>query len=423
MQTDFLMITLHACSGFRSFRLLSPSSSALFVMASLCALVSLCPQCAQAQPEQAPLSQERRRADEQKRVAFTKQKIEPLLAVDAAGALRRAQEFLKADPDLVPEERLNFYREVSLKLYDASNWNPQSAPVQREHDQGLLEFLEVGLQESSLPPGTASDRLPLQKLTVILMLRQNQLSQAQQRLEERWNDAMSSDGDFLSWVGLRRDLYLRQGQESKIVPMIRGAIESRLQLRHQFDASLCQLMAQNTREQGQSAQSLSWGKLNFMLCTFNEAETAAAARTLAQTWTYDLAVSQVKAFVAAQTDPAAPNPLDKIALPVFDAPFRELLQTATGRAKADKDARAIISLSIAAGDLRGAMIWARNGLAQEMGSEESVRQVARVFKAKDLNLVRANQFTSFYGSGEGVNPMVGFFEAGNGVAATEMTAS
>jgi len=37
-------------------------------------------------------------------------------------------------------------------------------------------------------------------------------------------------------------------------------------------------------------------------------------------------------------------------------------------------------------------------------------EVARVFKAKDLNLVRANQFLNYAKTGEGENPLAGFWE-------------
>lgn len=360
------------------------------------------------------LTEEQRQADERKRLAFIKGEIDPIVSRDAAATQRTVREFLAANPNLHPIERIALYREVGTKLLDASNTqNNQNSPQRAENDGLLLAFVDEGVQEAApfaaLGGTLPRDRLLLQRLALVVLLRQNQLPLAQQRVEATWSEALS-DGEFLVWVKLRRDLLLRQGKEAEVAPMIRSAIEGRLQGRHQFDASLCQLMAEVLREQGQSAQSLSWGRLNFMLCPFTDWDTSIAAQTLARTWTYDLSVEEVKAFVTAQSTAGAPNPLQKVALPTLDARLRELVQKAAGTARTEGDSSALISLLLVLGDYGGAMRTARVRLASEMGSEESVRQVARVFKAKDLSLVRANGFLSFYGSGQGTNPLIGFFQ-------------
>ena len=366
----------------------------------------------QAQPAEAPVTDAQRQAGEQKRDAFLKQGIDPLVATDATAALSAAQNFVAANTDLVPQVRLGLYREVGARVFGSATWNAPVSSKQRDaQDEALLKFLDEGLQDSSQAPGIPpGDRLPLQRLAIILLLRHSRMEQVQQRLEAAWPDAMNNAA-FGDWVKLRRDFLVQQGQEAQVVPMMLSAIELRLQGQHQFDPLLCQIMAEVLRDQGQSAQSLSWAKLNFMLCYFNDGETSAAAQALARTWTYDLSSDQVKAFAAAQTDASSPNPLQGVALPAFDAKLTELLKTATGQAKTLGDSQAVISLLIVQGDFTGAMRQARSHLASDMGSEDSVRQVARVFKAKDLNLVRANEFLSFYGSGKGPNPMTAFFQA------------
>lgn len=380
----------------------------------VCAGVVLCASSAQAQPAQAPLTDDQRRADDQKRDEFLKRQVDPVLYTDEAGILSAARTFLTDNSNLHPEERLSLYREVGARLFDANSQN--IGPKQLDNDKALLSFLDEGVQVSSGVEGyQARDRLLLQRLGVGVLLRQNQLSSAQERVQSAWSGALSGD-DFLSWVNFQRALLVGQGKEKQVVPMILGALQGRLQGRHQFDPSLCLLMAQALREQGQSAKSLSWGKLAFLLCPFYDGETSQAAQTLAGTWTYDLTPDKIKAFVAAQSDLTSPNPLDGVVLPVFDDKFQELLKTATAAAKAGGDSKAVISLLILQGDYRGAMLQARSRLAGDMGSEDSVREVARVFKAKDGRLVRANGFVSFYGSGQGQNPLPAFFQEPDGAA-------
>jgi hypothetical protein len=373
--------------------------------------VGLSASAVQAQPVGAPgaRSEEQRRIDEQTRVAFTKQNIEPLLRTNAAGALQEAQGFLVDNPNLHPLERVRFFREAGTRVFDAFGQNNKlSAQERLESDTALFTFLEAGLQESSrLEVPQPRESLQMQRLMVLLQMRQNQLPAAQERLAANWNDAMGSP-DFLTWVKLRQNLYMQQGQEKEVVPMVRLAIEQRLKSQNQFDTSLCQHLAEVLREQGDAAASLSWARLNFMLCGYNDSETATATRILARTWMYDLSSDEIAAFLGAQTDADTANPLSKVALPVFDAPFQELLKASTVQARANGDIPALISLLIVQGDYRGAMMQARNRLASEMGNEESVRQVARVFKAKDLSLARANQFVSFFGSGKGNNPLTQF---------------
>lgn len=374
----------------------------------VCVAGVLSPSVVHAQPAQVPLTDQQRQAGDQKRADFLKREVDPVLSTNAAGALSATRTFLTDNSNLHPEQRLALYRDVGAKVFDANVANV--GQVQLDTDKALLSFLDEGVQGSAQLGGLQlRDRLLMQRLSVALLLRQNQLPSAQERLQNAWNEALSGD-DFLSWVKLKRDLLTRQRQEKEGVPMILGAIEKRLELRHQFDPSLCLLMAQTLREQGQSAKSLSWGKLAFLLCPFYDGETSQAAQVLFGTWAYDLALDKIRAFVAAQSDASSPNPLDGVAVPVFDDKFKVLLNNATAAAKAQGDNKAVISLLIVQNDYRGAMLQARSRLAGDMGSEESVREVARVFKAKDASLVRANGFVSFYGSGQGQNPLPAFFQ-------------
>ncbi len=135
---------------------------------------------------------------------------EPLFLDQHAPAL-----FLTDNAGLHPEQRLALYQDVGAKVFDAN-----TGQVQLDTDKALLSFLDEGVQASAQLGGLqVRDRLLLQRLSVALLLRQNQLSSAQERLQSAWNEALSGD-DFLAWVKLRRDLLTRQEQEKEGVPMI-----------------------------------------------------------------------------------------------------------------------------------------------------------------------------------------------------------
>ena len=76
------------------------------------------------------------------------------------------------------------------------------------------------------------------------------------------------------------------------------------------------------------------------------------------------------------------------------------------------DARLRVVAFLLIEDYANAMNAAQEAMAEANANQmlQALNEVARVFKAKDLNLVRGNQFLEFAKSGEGVNPLDGFWE-------------
>ena len=349
------------------------------------------------------------RTDERVRLDFFKGKIEPLLSTDPAAALQTTQSFLADNPDLDPTQSTYLILDVANRVY-------AQVPPEKRHQtaEPILALLDAG--QSLWPPVTdagaggaaLNGRADLQKLAVRIALGENQLSEAQKRIESTWPLALNQNGT--DWVKLRRDLYIRQGKEADVVPLIRATLLQRLQLTQTFDLSLCQMMASELSGRGQDDEALQWAKLNFVLCPYEAGPIQDAAQTLTQVWlAKEISPQSAKAFAIAQTENDSPNPLQEIALPALDAPFQEAIAAAIGPVKARNDLGALTGLLLLQGDYRGAMLSARSQLVTSAGSPDSLRQVARVFKAKDLNLVRANQFLVSYQSGQDTNPLPGFF--------------
>ena len=349
------------------------------------------------------------RSDEQIRTEFFKTKVEPLLATDAEAALRAAQSFMADNPNLSPAQSTYLILEAAARAYD-------QAPAQNRRPTAQLALSLLDEGQKLWPPvtdpgagGAALDgRANLQKLAVSIALRENQLPAAQKRIEETWPLALNH---FVAdWVRLRRELYVRQNKGAAVVPMIRATLLERLQLYGSFDLSLCSMMASELSARGQDAEALKWAKLGFVLCPYEDGPVQGAAQTLAQVWlAKDLSPATARAFAVAQTEADQPNPLQAVALPTLDAPFAEAIAAALGPARARNDLGALVGLLLLQGDSRGAMLEARRQLVASAGSPDSLRQIARVFKAKDLNLVRANQFLVAYQNGQDTNPLPDFF--------------
>ena len=64
------------------------------------------------------------------------------------------------------------------------------------------------------------------------------------------------------------------------------------------------------------------------------------------------------------------------------------------------------------GKMRDAMMTARRTLLEHPTADNSsaVLEMARVFKAADLNLVHANAFLQYFQAGKGANPLDDFFK-------------
>ena len=165
------------------------------------------------------------------------------------------------------------------------------------------------------------------------------------------------------------------------------------------------------RQPGHEEEALSYAKLYWMICEFDTQGISTATSLLQKAWmAKDLNAAQSTAFLKAQQDSSAPNPLTKIKLPAQDAAI-----ISAELEKLPKDSRythTYITLLILQGKYDDAMLTARRLLLDDPTNNASVaaEEIARVFKAADLNLVRANAFLQYFKTGQGANPLDDFFK-------------
>ena len=150
-------------------------------------------------------------------------------------------------------------------------------------------------------------------------------------------------------------------------------------------------------------QLLSVAKLAFVLSDFQEGSLTRATELVTKALTATQGPGVAIQFARSQEDATAPNPLKHV--PLLDLGDGKAIVAAA--AENDTDGR--FNALLYAGDVRQAVELAKEQLRTSAGVDfrmaTALRNLARCFKAHDLNLIRANQFLEFHRTGAGVNPL------------------
>lgn len=154
---------------------------------------------------------------------------------------------------------------------------------------------------------------------------------------------------------------------------------------------------------GDTAGMVSAAKLNYVLCEYKEETLQAALNQATQALIAKGGPGLGMKLAKAQDDPTVENPLADVPLPPFGNPDL-MVAAATGNPEAE-----LIAL-LYAGDCAGALEVAKEQMAAAVGKPQAdlakaMRNIARVIKAHDLNLVRANQFLNYHATGDGEDPL------------------
>lgn len=156
-------------------------------------------------------------------------------------------------------------------------------------------------------------------------------------------------------------------------------------------------------------EALGWSKLRFMECTFDEAAIKGAGDMLAKVLTGKTGnPAAAQAFLESQQGDKAGGPLVQVALPELDDFQQKTHLAALQQGNLVPPNR--ISLHILLGSWREAILEAHRQLVEHPEDPNAVQEVARIFKAHDLTIKRANAWLEFYRTGEGANPMVEFLK-------------
>jgi len=156
---------------------------------------------------------------------------------------------------------------------------------------------------------------------------------------------------------------------------------------------------------GHQENALAAARLGFALCNYDEGHISYWSERVMNGFMGVLEPAKAQAFASAQTDPDAANPLADIPLPQLTDEAKELLL-----ANAEGDPMALVHANLLLGQWDEALAAAGRMLSDAAPHkvDAAIRMVAKCFKAKDLNLIRANQFIEYSRTGEGENPVKSF---------------
>ncbi len=167
---------------------------------------------------------------------------------------------------------------------------------------------------------------------------------------------------------------------------------------------------------GREPEALSWGRLFFAEAAFDQSSIERATKSLGGVWAKGNDLAKVRAFAVAQAggEGAAASPLTGVAFPKFEANGAvaaqlKALRTLQANGPWRGRVASIITLEIALQQWRGAMEDAQGLLVEDASAPDGPQQVARVFKAKDGLVVRANVFLAYL-QDKAPNPVPAFLK-------------
>jgi len=160
-------------------------------------------------------------------------------------------------------------------------------------------------------------------------------------------------------------------------------------------------------EAGETEEALAAARVAYALCNFEQETIEAMSDLVRRAFVARGEIFNATQFFAAQEDPEQTNPLASVPMPEVTAEQLDVMLASAG-----DDTAVEIGVYLYAGDYHNAMMTATEAMSQAKLEDmaAALSQVARVFKAKDLNLVRANMFLTYAKTGEGTNPLGAFFD-------------
>jgi len=165
-------------------------------------------------------------------------------------------------------------------------------------------------------------------------------------------------------------------------------------------------------------------KLAFVCCDFKEDALGKATELCVEACTAKGGPGLAAQFVKSQESTEVASPFKDVPLPRFDPegkteglvgqvakPVEETGQPPALLEAAGDDLHAKVNAQLALGDFGNALADALDEMRtanQKDQMAKALADVARCFKAKDLNLIRANQFLAYQKTGQGENPLPTF---------------
>jgi hypothetical protein len=342
---------------------------------------------------------------------YIDKQLTPRVPRDFEGALASVGAFYNATPDLDRHNKVHLVARAAHQLYFATPENKRAGVV-----APILQMLDNSLQAAQAPdysapgfPGFQSWEIrELANQKVQILMAEKRLDDTAKTLDQIWPWVINSSDGIQNWAKYWIDVHNAQGQPQKAVDGLIQTFQQRALLRDSAPIDVSIALSNELLKQGKDAQALSWAKLTFIICDYKEGAIRDATNVVTRGLTGgELSFAKANVFAQAQTNTSAPNPLDAVPLPPMDTKAIKA-QLADSSVKLSPVVRETALILL--GDYRGAMLVARDELLADLGNQDKALQVARVFKAKDADLARANAFLAYYQTGEGDNPIPAFLK-------------
>lgn len=295
--------------------------------------------------------------------------------------------------------------------------------TQLKQPEEAMKMLDVGLQEAKAHP-SATQPVEVMYLEgeAATLLGQNKASDAQKLLSDNFKTiaAAASCGHPHLEVYASRSLQrlsdaqnalrANDGKPDDTITLLQNALTTmpvflnpeRQKATDWHEGWMYERLIGALTEEGRDKEALSWGKLFFAEAAFDQGATENASKTLGGVWSKTNDLAKVRAFAAAQAggDNGTTNPLMTVAFPIFKedgAAATQLKSLKTMQHNGPWRGRVtpIITLEIALQQWRAAMEDAQGLVIEDASAPDGPQQVARVFKAKDGSVARANVFLSY----------------------------
>jgi len=351
-----------------------------------------------------PAGQDAEQAD-RKALTELRKKVAAVDNSDLAAARLQSielyKEFIAAHPNIYPSVGIAATQGL-VSLYQKAKLS-----------EPALQALDAGLQKYA----TDADAILLLNTKASVLISDKKFGDAETMLRGLWEKSLQqANNDEAKLIVPYVTALTQQGKTAEAANVARKVLtEAPMYLEAGQGASerLFSCVVEHLLADQRDEEALGWAKLRFMTCAFSESAIASATNLLSRVWmARDLAPTTAQAFIDAQKSAAAANPLTAVKLPEVSAEARkaQLVSLAAASQAGSRPAHDRISMHIQLGELGAAMAAARRIMVAQPKSSTGSLEICRVFKAADLNVKRANAFLEYIKAGQGVNPLVEFFQ-------------
>jgi len=255
-----------------------------------------------------------------------------------------------------------------------------------------------------------------------ILIANNRAPAAETLIRAQWPLVLSASPNVASPViqQLARSL-TQQGKKAELVEMLEEVLvkspaflDDGTQSRPQRDQSRDSFLLQGTDwgwmydglekallDLGQTDRALGWAKARYMTAITSSGAVDRATRSLARVaMAKDPSGALAWSLAQVRGGAVETDPLQSVALPAA------LKNLDIAKSRRDRDQ---VGVLIAHGDLDQALLKGARSLVSDPNKPYGALDIARTFKAVDLNTDRANQWLEFARTGRGTNPLSAYF--------------